>query len=542
MKFNKPLRAAALALALSMLLGACGTEPIEGMSSEAGSSSAASSAADSSTAESSATSSEADSGERVTLTYFVDALGDSLIQSYNENVMFQEVENILNIDIDFQHSTKGEFSNQLSVMLASGDLPDIIEGFSYAKGPQAAIADGLILDLTDLVPEGAPDYYELITSDDSIWREVVTDEGTIWSFNCLQPKQEPAWRGISIRGDLLEQAGLEAPDTIAEFKTMLQAFKDLGVDYPLSLGFGYPNANGPFQRDGYFVAAYGIGPDWYLDSNDEVQFGPMQDAFKDFLTEMNSWYNEGLLDPDFATRESTDLDSLIVNGEVAAFVSGYGPSLNYQNNGQAQNPDFKLVQVTNPSLNEGELAQLRNQDSVNKGNATVITVNCDHVDEALTFLNFGYTEEGAMMMNYGLEGVSYELVDGEPQWTEAMTDGSEGSWTQIREKYKKQTGPYNRDWEAAPLSDYEYQCMESWSVCGTDLKIPENLSLTTEESDVFNPTMTDIYTYLTENVTAFINGSRSLDEFDQFRADLESMGINEALEIKRASYARYKER
>lgn len=540
MKHKKPFRAAALALTLSMLLSACGsTEPIQGMSSEGGDSTSSTSDT-SSVAETSST----DDGERVTLTYFVDALGDSIIKSYNENVMYQEVENILNVDIEFQHSTKGEFGNQLSVMLASGDLPDMIEGFSYAKGPQAAITDGLILDLTEKVPEKAPDYYELITSDDSIWREVVTDEGTIWSFNCLQPKQEPSWRGLSIRGDLLEQTGLEAPSTIAEFKEVLTAFKEMGVDYPLSLGFGYPNANGAFQRDGYFVAAYGIGPDWYLDSNDEVQFGPMQDAYKDFLTEMNTWYNEGLLDPDFATREqnSDDLNSLIINGQIAAFVMGYGPTLNLQNNGQAQNADFNLVQVTNPSLKEGELAQLRNQDSVNKGNATVITVNCDNVDKALEFLNFGYTEEGAMMYNYGLEGISYELVDGEPQWTDAMTDGSEGSWNQIREKYKKHTGPYDRDWEAAPLSDFEYQCMESWSVCGTDLKIPENLSLTTEESDKFNPIMTNIYTYLTENVTAFINGSRSLDEFDQFRADLEGFGINEALEIKHASYDRYKQR
>lgn len=57
----------------------------------------------------------------------------------------------------------------------------------------------------------------------------------------------------------------------------------------------------------------------------------------------------------------------------------------------------------------------------------------------MRFLNFGYTEEGAMMYNYGVEGVSYTMVDGKPQWTEAMLDGSEGPWVTIREKYKKHT-------------------------------------------------------------------------------------------------------
>ena len=533
MKRKRLLRVSASALALSLC--ACDTTgPIEGLSSENGG------AAGSVSGTAEDASSVAESGEKVTLTYFVNSLGDSIIQSYNDSVMYQEVEKILGIDLEFMHSAKNEFSNQLSVMLASGDLPDMIEGFSYNKGPQAAIQDGLIIDMTQLAEEYAPDFMEML-SDPEVKQEVVTDEGTIWCVPCLELHRSPAWRGISVRGDLLEQAGLEKPETISEFKTMLTAFKEMGVDYPLSLWFDYNN--GAFQQDGYFVAAYGIGPDWYKDlETGEVKFGPMQDEYLDFITEMHTWYEEGLIDPDFATRKGGDMDSFIVNGEVGAFWSGHGPALNYLANGQAQNPDFELVQVANPSLEKGEVAQMRNKDPINKGNQTVISVSCEHPEEAMRFLNFGYTEEGAMMYNYGVEGVSYTMVDGKPQWTEAMLDGSEGPWVTIREKYKKHTGPYDRDWEAAPLTDFEYQCMEDWSVAGTDLKMPANLSLTAEESEIFNPIMTDIYTYLTENVSAFVNGSRPLEEFDAFRQDLEEMGIQEALEIKIASYERYQNR
>lgn len=538
MKRKKLLRVSASALAFAMALSLCAcdtTGPIEGMSSAP-----AGDGGDSAVESEKGGSSESGSGEKVTLTYFVNSLGDSIIQSYNDSVMYQEVEKILGIDLEFMHSAKNEFSNQLSVMLASGDLPDMIEGFSYNKGPQAAIQDGLIIDMTQLAEEYAPDFMEML-SDPEVKQEVVTDEGTIWCVPCLELHRSPAWRGISVRGDLLKQAGLEKPETISEFKTMLTAFKEMGVDYPLSLWFDYNN--GAFQQDGYFVAAYGIGPDWYKDlETGEVKFGPMQDEYLDFITEMHTWYEEGLIDPDFATRKGGDMDSFIVNGEVGAFWSGHGPALNYLANGQAQNPDFELAQVANPSLEKGEVAQMRNKDPINKGNQTIISVSCEHPEEAMRFLNFGYTEEGAMLYNYGVEGVSYTMVDGKPQWTEAMLDGSEGPWVTIREKYKKHTGPYDRDWEAAPLTDFEYQCMENWSVAGTDLKMPANLSLTAEESEIFNPIMTDIYTYLTENVSAFVNGSRPLEEFDAFRQDLEEMGIQEALEIKIASYERYQNR
>lgn len=546
MKHTKKFRSLAAALAALMAMSACGAaEPISQVSASTASNatSGAASATSSASAQSTAESASTPAGDPVKLTYFVDALGDSIIQSYNENLMYQEVEKLLNIDVEFQHSTKGQFKEQLNVMVSSGNLPDIIENFSYANGPQAAIDEGLILELNDLAEKNAPDFMALLNSDDTIKREVVTDEGTIWSIPCLQPKREPSWRGISLRGDLLEKAGLEKPQTIAEFKTMLTKFKELGVEYPLSFGFGYPNDNGAYQRDGYFVAAYGIGPDWYMDpTTKQIEFGPMQDTFLDFLTEMNAWYSEGLLDPDFATRKNNEMDPFIVNGQVGAFISGYGPSLNFQNNGQAQNPDFKLVQVTNPALKDGEKAQMRNQDSVNKGNATVITVGCENPDAAMKFLNFGFTEQGALMYNYGLEDVSYTLVDGKPEFTPAMTDGSEGAWPQIREKYKKQTGPYNRDWAAAPLSDYEYGCMDAWSEAGTDLMVSLNVSLTSEESSKFNSIMTSVFTYLNENAPAFVSGTRPLSEFEAFRADLENLGLNDALAIKRAAYQRYLDR
>lgn len=484
-----------------------------------------------------------ESGARPKLTYFVEALGNSNIQSYNENVMYQEVMKILNIDVEFQHSTKGQFNEQLGVMIASSDLPDIIEGFKYSKGPEAAIEDGLILPLNDLVDQYAPDFKALLESDPEIKRQVVTDDGTIWAIPCLQPKPEPAWRGLSIRKDLLDKAGLEVPATLGELEDAMRKFKEMGVTYPFSMKIDYTTNNAPYNSDGCLVAAYGIGPSWYKDlETGEVKFGPMQDSFKDFLTMANRWYADGLLDPEFNTRKSDETDPLIVNGDIAVFANGYGPTLNCQNNGAAVNSEFQLEQFPNLPINKGETVQMRNADPMNKGNDTVISAGCENPEAAMTFLNFGFTEEGAMMYNYGLEGISYEMVDGKPQFTARMTDGSEGAWPQIREKYKKHTGPYNRDWEAFPISDFERHCMEVWNQPGTDLIVPKKMTRTADENGVYEPIMTDINVFLDENVTAFITGNRSLSEFDQFRDELKALKIEEALEIQRAAYKRYQER
>ena len=41
---------------------------------------------------------------------------------------------------------------------------------------------------------------------------------------------------------------------------------------------------------------------------------------------------------------------------------------------------------------------------------------------AAKFLDYGYSEEGHMLYNFGIEGVSYEMVDGYPKYTELITN------------------------------------------------------------------------------------------------------------------------
>ena len=84
--------------------------------------------------------------------------------------------------------------------------------------------------------------------------------------------------------------------------------------------------------------------------------------------------------------------------------------------------------------------------------------------------------------------------------------------------------------------------MEMWDQAGTDLILPKKMTRTAQENETFNPLMNDINVYLDENITNFINGTRSLDEFDAFRQELRDMGIEEANAIQQTAYERYMNR
>ena len=61
--------------------------------------------------------------------------------------------------------------------------------------------------------------------------------------------------------------------------------------------------------------------------------------------------------------------------------------------------------------------------------------------------------------------------------------------------------------------------------------------LTTEQKETIDDLTTVLDNYITQESAKFIDGSRSLDEFDTYQEELKSMGIEEYRQIYRDAYA-----
>jgi putative aldouronate transport system substrate-binding protein len=255
---------------------------------------------------------------------------------------------------------------------------------------------------------------------------------------------------------------------------------------------------------------------------------------------MNRWYNEGIFDRDFFVRTGEERNAAIANGEIIAFSDGRGATWNNLNNGRAVNPDFDLVQIPGLALNRGETVQARQRNSFYKGNDTVVTTNCLHPERAVEFLNFGYTERGYLLYNYGIEGITYEFVGNEMIRTPLVLDDDVvGPWGQIQLLYRRHVPPALISWDSNPVNEYFHHINAVWSSAGIDLLMPPRVSHTEAESLFFAPTMTDIDTYLSENVVQLITGDRPLSDYDSFVNDLLNMGIERAIEIQQAATDRF---
>jgi putative aldouronate transport system substrate-binding protein len=268
----------------------------------------------------------------------------------------------------------------------------------------------------------------------------------------------------------------------------------------------------------------------------------MQDAYLDYLTLLREWFELGLIDPDSPALSGAQVEANIVEGIYGITFGkfgGFGPHYRAQVSGAELNPDFILEPIPNLPLVRGDQVRLKNFNFFNKGEPAIISATSDHPHEAAAFLDFGFTEYGSMLFNYGVEGISWERgPDGEVVWTDRIINSPDGSWVNIRERYKRHVGPHHRFDLAAPMTDFELHLIRTWDQPSDDLA-PVLLIHTQEEQSRFITIMGDVNTIIAETKWRFISGDEPLANFDAFRDRLVQAGIEEATAIQNAAYQRY---
>lgn len=552
MKNAKKLVALLLSLALVLSLGACGGNGGSSTSSEASPSStteesgAAAESGDESQAET------AETGEfqlpivdePTTLSYFVadDSNAAIMTTDWNDNEFYQEMERRTGVHLEFEMVSSADYQTNFNLMIASGNLADMIYvGASYyAEGVDAAIDDGYFLDLTDLVDEYMPNYEKVRTSDVQYELLSTTDSGRLGAVYELRQSKQGPWLGLWIRQDWLDDLGLDTPVTFDDYHEVLTAFKnEKGATAPLILNFS--GSDGEF---GTMSGGLNVLNSWQLDETGKVNFGPYMDAWKEYVTIMHQWYTEGLIDPDFmATDERTADMAKVVTGASGVFAALYTMPSVYE--AASEDPNMNLAPVNPPVMNEGDEGHIRLRDSYTSGN-TAISADSENWEVALRWLDYLYTDEGALLANYGVEGDTFEFnEDGEPEFTDKIL-ANENGWTMtqtVASYLCPSAGIANwSDWtrELAGVPEKDQACYDVWSEFSDDWRLPSSVTLTQEESTERAALYADISTIVKEQTAQFISGALDIESnWDAYISALEASGMERAIEITQAAYDRY---
>ena len=563
---KKSILALLLALAMLMALAGCGSSGAVAASSAAESASQAASGEEEAAPAAAAPAAEAESSdaepqeavdltaaeaaftieyplvdEPTTLTYW-QAWPPFLneISSPGDASMFEKMEEITGIHLDITAVSTENDANDFMLRCASGDLTDMIQkGAShYTGGGAKAIEDDILIDMLPLLEENMPDYWAIINSDNNIYKNVVNDEGQVPSLIGMYKDYYYTDQGYWIRQDILDEVGKEIPTTVDELDDVLSAFKDKGLTDGLVV----------LSEGNCDLLAKAYGADNRL-VDGVVEYRGISDNYKEFLKKMNDFYNKGYINIDFVTYTDSDTkppqdvvlsDNAGIFNEDVASIAGY-----YL---MATNPSFELAPLPQIRVNAG--------DSLDNGFVGVraadkyslsISTQCENPELCLQYMNYLFTEDGFVLSNYGIEGETYTVENGEYQFTDLILNNESGfDWQLCQSLYINPGFPCLNDLSVQELTYNEAQkaAVPAWvgAFDSADETMPNTqwLSYTTEESYTIADLQSDLETVQDEFRLKAITGQVDIDaEWDNYVAQCESMGLYELQEIDQAAVDRY---
>lgn len=481
----------------------------------------------------------------VTLRYWMELNPNAALTvgDMSETPFYEQLHKDTGVTVEYEHPPQGQVKENFNLMLASNDLPDIIQynWSSYPGGSAKAIEEGYIVDHKELMEKNSPNFMQYLKDHPDIEKDVKTDNGAFIGYPFIRDdKYLVVSAGMFVRQDWLDDLGLPQPETIDDWTEMLTAFRDKkNASAPLSF-----NAVA-FSR-GALVGAFGVTNNYYLD-NGEIKFGPIEPGFKDFLITMNKWYSEKLLDNNIASITAKSIDSNILNGSSGASEGSVGNGIGRL---MASAPDdkFELRAVKYPVLNRGDKPQFGHYGVLVSTDSCAISANSEKKDAAAKFLDYGYSEKGRVLYNFGIEGESFNYVDGYPTYTDLIMKNPEGlsvSAAMARYLIAYSVGPmvqdkrYMEQYAALPS---QKEAITIWSDTDADKHMLPNLSIKSEETAEFAKVQNAVDTYRDEMMFKFILGTEPISKFDEYVEQIKALGIEKNIAMYQDALARYNNR
>ena len=487
-------------------------------------------------------------GETKTLSYWTElASGASSLQSLNEVTMFQELEKRTGIHIDFIHPPIGQAEEQFSLMVASREFPDMISynWINYPGGPDKAIDANVIVSLNDLIDGNAPNFKSWAAKEEYA-RDLKTDSGKYFGFPAINTGDYRIFGGPCLRGDWLKELGLAIPETIDEWDTVLRAFKEKkGASAPLTGDIGM------FNWMDVWNSGFDVGIRLYVEDG-TVKYGPAEPGFKAFLTKFHEWYADGILDMDYPTNNGALLTEKLTNGESGAAICYIGGSIGaYMTMMKDKDPNYEMVAAPHPTAQKGTPPRFMTAEYDVEKPFLAVTTACADTATAVKWIDNFYSEEGRMLVNFGVEGDTYNMVDGKPVYTDKILHSPEGysiaeamcrnfqasyptTGLKQDENYLNQYYQYPQQTDALNLWAANVQS-------GKTTQFPR-VTPTLDESEEVATLGTEISTYVDEMVLKFVQGTEPLSNYDVFLENLQKLNLNRYLELQQAAYDRYLQR
>lgn len=497
---------------------------------------------------------------------------NSAVKDYNDNEYTRWLTGLTNITLELDIPPVADAQQKLNLMLASGDLPEVIIGCGIRLDQVQILANqGLLLPLDDYIDKYGVEFKKVYEAYPQIEDLITMLDGKIYGlphvndcYHCSMSQK--MW----VYQPWLDKLGLEVPTTTEEFHQMLKAFKEQDPngngqadEIPLS-GTVFTNGGWHSPIDQFLMNSFVYndlvtpnGGRSLILEDGTVKAAFVEPGWQEGLKYLHQLYSEGLIDPQAFTNDSSLIQQLGENADVpilgAVGAGWYGVFT--QNGG----PSGRWKEYTPIAPLEGPSGMRqtpRTPFQPTGGQANfVITNQAQNPEAAFRLADVFYGFDSTTNSVFGVEGEDWvrasdtdvSIAGGKALYTVLKVWGGEPQnrhWSQtvptFRTNEYRMAQTYNPD---DPLERWLFEwtrdLMEPYGT--TDKAVPP-LIFTEEQSKLFGELKTSIDTTMEEWFANFVIGNADIDaDWETYLATLESAGLSQYLEIYQTAYdAKYK--
>ncbi|GGD49239.1 extracellular solute-binding protein [Paenibacillus nasutitermitis] len=469
---------------------------------------------------------------------------------WNTMLVFKEREKNTNVVVNWENIGEG-YVEKRNLILASNDVPDFIARSSLSAVEIDTYAkQGIIIGLNDLIDNHAPNLKAVLDENPRIRKAITSADGNIYALPVINGWMGDNTRKLWVKQTWLDELKLSTPTTLDEFTDVLRAFRKKGPDVvPM-----YISASNARQ---YFAGSFGLGTKgsdnfiqygFDLDASGNIRFVKTDPNYKELLKYLNLLWNEKLLSPTMLNDKEENHVSLANAGLVGAFMS---------HNAEPHKPDdFDMVAPFKSEFTDHPLLTTFNSGVWQ--NQVVLTNANKHPEETMEWLDYWYSEQGWIEMQYGFKGVTYEVdADGGYWWTpeyDHLVQPIEKSRGQFSPMFGLGLPYYIVPDEMTKRRPWKKEMLEAAAITRIDEAVKrfepytqpvmangvDPFMFTSEENTIVKSFQAEAMQYAEEMEVKFILGQESFNNWDNYVKKLEGMGLDRYMEVLNAANERYK--
>lgn len=335
---------------------------------------------------------------------------------FGENIVSKKITEDTGVNIRFITPTGNE-SELLNSLISANNLPDIITLGWWEDQVDIMIEKGMVYALNELAEEYDPYFFQVTDAEVVDW--YTRGDGNIYCYpnSTYTPKDYEEHDDIGsnqtflVRKDIYEAIGSPDMTTPEGFAAAVRAaaemFPEVDGEPLIPIGsdvFSETGCNSfdqylqnflaiPFEKDGVYY-------DRYTDED-----------YVTWLKMFRELGSEGYLKNDIFIDQRTQMEEKLAKGQYFCMIYQRTDMADQEKELYAKDPDKIYIAVDGPRNRAGDDPMLPGA-GINGWTVTLISKNCQNPEKAIELFSYLISEEGQKLTYLGVEGETYDTVDG----------------------------------------------------------------------------------------------------------------------------------